>query len=73
MICEECKKEGLESRVYTGMCSKLMAYYEPFYDENGQYHLHDANVKTQHYYCSNEHEWREKSMKSCPTCGDWWK
>ncbi len=38
MICEECKKQGLKSRVTPGHGSSTAMYCAPFYDEDGKYH-----------------------------------
>jgi len=40
----------------------------PFYDEDGKYHLHDNNVTTQSYVCSNRHQFTVKSRGRC-WCG----
>jgi hypothetical protein len=68
MICKTCKELGLESFVYPGMGFTTAAYFQPFYDENGKYHNHDANTTTTSYSCSNGHGWTVVSTGSC-WCG----
>ncbi len=68
MICPECKKEGLKSTVYPGVGMTTAMYFSPFYDEEGNYHDHDANTTTTDYSCSNGHKWIEKTTGSC-WCG----
>jgi len=68
MICLECKKKGLKSQVYPGVSSTTLLYCQPFYDEKGRYHDHDANTTTTEYSCSNGHKWVEKTTGSC-WCG----
>jgi hypothetical protein len=68
MICETCKAEGKTSKVYGGMGTVTCAYYQPYYDEQGEYHNHDANIKTSGYSCSNGHSWTVQSTGSC-WCG----
>lgn len=70
MKCKECENTGLSSVVYEGLSSCTAAYYEPFYDEGGNRHNHDANERTTNYSCSNGHKWTIKSVKGC-WCG--WK
>ena len=68
MICPECKRQGLKSRVYVGTSSVTLMYSAPFYDEEGKYHDHDPNTRTTSYSCSNGHKWVESSCGSC-WCG----
>jgi hypothetical protein len=68
MICNQCKKEGLTSKIYRGECKTTAMYYPPFYDENGIQHTHDNNVKTINYACSNNHKWVEQRYNTC-WCG----
>jgi hypothetical protein len=48
--------------------STTCLYYAPFYDEDGERHHHDGNIRTMGYRCSNSHRWEEKSVASC-WCG----
>ena len=69
MKCEECVKAGEKSRVNShGGMSTLMGY-TPYYDEDGVYHNHDGNRKTNHYSCSNGHQWVEVGKNACPAKG----
>jgi len=68
MICPECGKARLQSRVYIGVSSTTLAYSPPFYDEEGRYHDHDPNIRTTQYECSNGHQWAETTRPSC-WCG----
>ena len=68
MICPECKKEGLKSRVYVGPSTSTLMYCEPFYDEDGKLHIHDLNMRTTNYSCSNGHTWSENHSGKC-WCG----
>ncbi len=68
MICKECKKKGLKSKIYPGVGSRTLLYCPPFYDEEGKLHDHDANTTTTDYFCSNGHKWSEKTTGSC-WCG----
>lgn len=43
-------------------------YCQPFYDEDGKYHHHDANTTTTEYRCSNGHQWTERTTGNC-WCG----
>ena len=70
MKCPQCQEENKQSRVYPGASSTTLAYYPPYYDEDGKLHDHDNNIITTDCRCSNEHEWTEKSNGSC-WCG--WK
>lgn len=68
MKCPECVKENKESCLYPSISYVTDAYYPPFYDKEGKYHHHDGNVTTNKYYCSNGHQFNNKSYGSC-WCG----
>ena len=70
MICAECHKEGLKSKVYEDQYSgmRTLLYCQPYYDENGAYHHHDANTTTFRYRCSNKHTFEKKSYGKCLSC-----
>ena len=70
VICPQCKKEGKKSMVYPYVAFKTLMYCAPFYDPEGRFHIHDSNVTTTEYSCSNGHEWTEKTSGEC-WCG--WK
>ena len=42
------------------------AFYAAFYDEDGVYHYHDINKKTEFYECTNKHEFRYEGYPVCP-------
>lgn len=65
MICSECLKLGLKSRVYVGRGTTTLIYSAPFYDEDGKYHNHNPNINTTEYSCSNGHKWVEHSKSHC--------
>lgn len=68
MICPECKKQGLKSKVYPGSSTRTLMYCPPFYDEEGRYHHHDSNITATEYSCSRGHKWTEETTGSC-WCG----
>lgn len=68
MICPECKKQGLKSKVYIGGSTSTLMYCQPFYDKEGKYHDHDYNSHTTTYSCSNGHHWTESPPNTC-WCG----
>ena len=68
MICPECKKQGLKSKVYPGTGWTTLMYCPPFYDEEGRLHNHDRNTTTTNPSCSNGHHWVDESIGSC-WCG----
>lgn len=61
MKCPECQKEGNTSLVYPGMSTTTDMYYQPYYDEQGNYHDNDNNSVTTEYTCSNGHTWKESA------------
>lgn len=68
MKCPACEREDLRSCVYPGMSTSTLMYFAPYYDEDGNYHMHDSNTHTTHYSCSNGHNWSESSTGRCPSC-----
>jgi hypothetical protein len=70
MICPFCKEEGLRSKVFGGGGTTILDYCPPFYDEDGEYHVHDCNISTTYYNCSNGHRWVKRGHPGCPckTC-----
>jgi len=69
MICQQCKEQGLKSRVTVGSSSVTLLYCYPFYDEEGNYHYHDSNTTITVYECSHGHTWREESSPVSCWCG----
>jgi hypothetical protein len=73
MICEECRKQGLKSKVFIGMQTCTAMYSDSYYDEDGNYHFHDPNITTTVYSCSNDHTWTVKtSGRRCPVSDCEW-
>ena len=68
MKCPECVKAGKKSQVFPLGGTRTLMNCAPYYDEDGEYHHHDANTTTNAYRCSKGHQWRESSMGSC-WCG----
>jgi len=68
MICPECKKENKKSRVYLGSSFTTLMAPVPYYDEDGRLHVHDPNITTISYSCSNGHSWTVKKSGEC-WCG----
>lgn len=60
MICEECKNQGLKSRVHEEYTSKSLMFNQVYYDEEGKHHHHDMNTLTTYYACSNGHNFVKK-------------
>lgn len=74
LICQECKSEGFSSKVFEGYATSTTVFCRPFYDEGGDYHMHDSNMYRMEYSCSRGHNWVEvKPRKECPACGKWWE
>ena len=65
MKCPQCVKEGKRSKVYPHGGSVTAMYCPPFYDEDGKYHNHDSNTRTQSFSCSEGHRWIERGQGSC--------
>lgn len=68
MICQQCKKKEKKSNVYIGSSYSTAMCVHSYYDENGEYHSHDPNIRSTSYSCSNNHSWVAKSSGSC-WCG----
>lgn len=60
MKCPECQKEGKTSRVYVGATSSTLMGFAPYYDEEGNHHHNDPNIRTTEYRCSNGHRWQRR-------------
>ena len=68
MICPECQKQGLTSKVFIGISTATSVYPPPFYDEEGRRHKHDPSTIITEYYCSKGHNWSESISGKC-WCG----
>ena len=64
MKCPECQKQGLKSKVYVGSSTTTLLAFQPYYDEEGNYHYDDPNTIYTSYSCSNGHSWTESSKFS---------
>ena len=42
---------------------------QDYYDEDGRFHHHDPNSRTQQFTCSEGHAWVEVSTSGCEPCG----
>jgi hypothetical protein len=69
VICAECQKAGQKSCVYPGLGITTAMWSPPYYDEEGLSHVHDRNVTTTAYRCSNGHKWEEVSGPGACWCG----
>lgn len=70
MKCPVCEPAGERSTVHPPQYSTTtaMAYGGPFYDEDGNLHRHDPNVRSSEpWYCSLGHQWHP-AKKPCPSC-----
>ena len=72
MKCPECVKEGEKSTVVIGYGSTTDMGWQPYYDEDGEFHDHDPNWHGYNYRCSRGHEWYVSRQEKCPACGEWW-
>jgi hypothetical protein len=68
MICKQCKLNGVKSTIDVIPLNKDHEF-NPFYDENGQYHIHDSNLFEAIYRCSKGHQWSSESKKYVCWCG----
>lgn len=57
MKCPVCVEKQLKSTVTSLGSSVTTAYFPPFYDEEGEHHIHDYNTVRQGYKCSKGHVW----------------
>lgn len=73
MVCPECAAAELRSRVVEIGRSSTMMDCPAFHDEDGALHVHDGNVTTLEYDCTNGHRWRfVATPPRCPAQGcDW--
>lgn len=67
MKCPECVKLGQRSQVRGGegtVTSHLLV--DRFWDEEGATHVHDPNVITSYFDCSEGHAFQQRRLRSCP-------
>ena len=66
MKCHYCMLESKRSTLRShGGSSTLMAA-QRYWDEDGILHVHDRNITTTGYECSNGHLYSEKTGSPCP-------
>lgn len=66
MICIACKNENQKSKVYiSDVFYDLQKAQDRFFDEEGRWHVHDVNITTTKYQCSNNHVWSEVKHARC--------
>jgi hypothetical protein len=73
MICPECEEQEITPvRIYEmGSTSTLLGWRGPYHDEDGR-HVHDPNIVTSTFQCSNDHVWFTKDKRRCPNNAcDW--
>jgi hypothetical protein len=68
MICPTCKSAGFTSVIRVASQSTTCMYFTPHYDEDGNYHNHDANRFRSDAYCSRGHNLEITSFGTCQ-CG----
>jgi hypothetical protein len=68
MICPKCKELGQKSIIHRGLGTATSMYCPPYYDEEGVYHSHDANICTTVFNCSKGHRITIRSTGKCPSC-----
>ena len=66
MRCPECETSGTKSKVFPQGGTVTLLGFEPFYDEDGNYHRHDPNTITSGYRCSEGHSWTSRRKAACP-------
>jgi len=69
MLCPECEKAGLTSRVKPSWFRTTTMLCLPYHDEQGQEHLHDGNWTSPSYRCSRGHVWEGRSFRRSCWCG----
>ena len=66
MKCPFCVEAGLRSTIHTsGYGAVTLMGHHTFYDEDGKYHSHDPNWRSQSYSCSNLHVWYRSTRGGC--------
>jgi len=68
MKCPECINLKLKSKVFELNSVATLAHCPPYYDVDGNRHIHDSNYSTDNYECTNGHRWSIVSKKEC-WCG----
>lgn len=66
MKCPTCVENGQRSKVMIGVGTTTLLGWSSYYDEDGNYHLHDPNTHMMPWSCSNGHSGVEMSHSECP-------
>ena len=67
MKCPACVDEGKRSIIRTDGPGSLTAMFgDYYYDEDGNYHVHDPNITTTRLVCSRGHRLVHTSATACP-------
>jgi hypothetical protein len=56
VICPECSKRGLRSKVYQGACETRIGSSLMWFDENGDPHISNPDGIKCQYECGNGHK-----------------
>ena len=61
MKCPICIQLELKSTLNVGSSWSTVMNWQPYYDEEGNYHDDDPNTITTDYRCSNDHKFAEST------------
>jgi len=64
LLCPGCVEEGLKSTVSHETRAHYLMAWRPYWDEEGDYHVHDPNSHASWFRCSNGHVWPIPNL--CP-------
>jgi hypothetical protein len=67
--CPWCVARGERSTLTPTMCFVTAMMGRSFYDEEGEWHVHDPNGDGRAFVCSNGHEFYAGD-RGCPACGE---
>ena len=69
MKCPVCEREGLKSTISGGdYCTTTSMGWRSYWDEDGKYHNHDPNWRSQVLHCSNGHSLFRRWKDRCLNC-----
>jgi len=68
--CPVCRENGSDSQVMITSESQTYMKCLPYIGKGGKQHLHDSNIFSTEYECSNGHKWVDRESGKC-WCG--WK
>jgi len=67
--CAICEKEGTFSTLHpSSFYRTTLTGTKEYYDEQGKYHVHSNNTRTQDFTCSKGHRYEVSSKQEC-WCG----